>query len=149
MLDGIPSAHVVFGLGDLGRTKLPSSECISVLYIAPTNTSSTLQLIMKGIQQKLQKSCFTWHIESKYMLQPPEYLIIILNRFRYIDNIVTKDRRSIPTDMTIVLSPHKFSLQAAIYHHGLSVYSDHYATTLSIVAKNILSQKTAKLWSLK
>ena len=87
--------------------------------------------ILLGMKQKLKKSCFqckknTRHIKSNYLLQPPKYLIIVVNRFRYINNIFTKDRCSIPMDMTVVLGLHKFSLQATINHHGPSMYSGHY-----------------------
>ena len=59
----------------------------------------------------------TWHVESNYILQPPKYVIIIVNRVRYTNNNVTNDRCSIPRDMVIVLGLHKFNLQAAIDHH--------------------------------
>ena len=73
------------------------------------------------MQDELEKSRFrckknTWHFESKYILQPPMYLVITVYRFRYINNNVTKDRCSIPVDMTVVLSLHKFSLQAIMDH---------------------------------
>ena len=31
------------------------------------------ELVMQGMQQKLEKSCFknTWHVQSNYTLQPP------------------------------------------------------------------------------
>ena len=75
--------------------KYPSFESSGVLYITPTYTSFTQQLIMQAVQQKLEKSCFrckenTWRVESNYILQPPKYLIIIVNRFRYINNNVPK-----------------------------------------------------------
>ena len=46
----------------------------------PTYTSSMQELIMQGMQQKLEKSCFrckknTWHVEFNYILQPLEYHI--------------------------------------------------------------------------
>ena len=77
---------------------------------------------MQGMQQKLEKSCFrckknTWHVESDYILQPPKYLIFIVNQSRYINNNFAKDRCSTPMDMTIVLGLHKFSLQTIIDHH--------------------------------
>ena len=78
-----------------------------------------------GMEQKLEKSYFrcknTWHVESNYILQPPKYLIIVVNRFKYINNNFTKDRCSIPMDMTVVLGLHKFNLQATIDHHGPSM----------------------------
>ena len=93
----------------------PSFESSSVLYHTPTCTSSMQELIKQGMEQNLEKSCFrckknTWHVESNYISQPPKYLIIIVNRFRYINNNFTKDRCSIPMDMTVVFGLHKFSL---------------------------------------
>ena len=55
-------------------------------------------LILEGLQQKLQNSCSrcnknTQHIESSYILQPPKYLLLFVNRFRYLDNnIIIKYR---------------------------------------------------------
>ena len=130
----------------LGRSQLwnPSDlpcfvnifESSGVLYISPTHTSSMQELIMQGLQQKLEKSCFrcnknTWHVESNHILQPPNYLIIVVNRFRYINNQFAKDKCSIPMDMTVVLGYHKFSLQATIDHHGPSIYSGHYTTSVN------------------
>ena len=47
-----------------------------VLYISPTDTSSMQNLILQGLQQKLQKSCSrcnknTWHVESSYIFTTP------------------------------------------------------------------------------
>ena len=90
----------------------PSFESSSVLYITPTWTSSMQELIKQGMKQKVEKSCFrckknTWHVEYDYLLQPPKYSIIDVNRFRYINNNFTKDKCSIPMDMTVVLGLHK------------------------------------------
>ena len=65
-------------------------------------------LILQGLQQKLQKSCSrcnknTWHVESGYILQPPKYLLLFVNRCIHINNNVTKDRCSIPMDTTVRL----------------------------------------------
>ena len=62
------------------------------------------------IKQKLQKSrswCNknTRHVESSYILQPPRYLLLFVNRFRYISNDITKDRCPIPMDTTVRLGP--------------------------------------------
>ena len=73
----------------------------------------------------------TWHVEFSYLLQPPKYFIIVVNRFRYINNNFTKDRCSIPMDMTVVLGLHKFSLQATVDHHGPSMYSGHYTASIN------------------
>ena len=90
----------------------------------------------------LEKSYFrrrknTWHVESNYILQPPKYLVIVVNRFRYINNNFTKDRCSMHMDTTAVLGIHKFSLQATIDHHRPSMYSVHYIAFISC-SKNVL-----------
>ena len=62
---------------DVCGLRSPSFESSSVLYISPTDTSSMQNLILEGLQPKLQPSCSrcnknTWHIESSYILQPPQ-----------------------------------------------------------------------------
>ena len=114
----------------------PSFGSSGVLSITPICTSSMQELIKQGMNQKLEQSCFgckknTWHVESKYLLQPPRYFIIVVNRFRYINNDFTKDRCSIPMDMTVVLGLHKFSLHTTIDHHGPSMYSGHYTASIN------------------
>ena len=114
----------------------PSFESSGVLYITPTCTSSMQELKKQGMKQKLEKSCFrckknTWHVESIYLLLPAKYLIIVVNRFRHINNNFTKDICSIPMDMTVVLGFHKFNLQATIDHHGPSIYSGHYTASVN------------------
>ena len=121
----------------------PSFESSSVLCITPTYTSSMQELKMQEMQHKLEKSCFrckknTGHVESTYILQPPKYLIIVVNRFRYINNF-TKDRCAIPMDMTVVLGHHKFSLQATIDHHGPSMYSGHYTASINFCKNNSIA----------
>ena len=81
------------------------------------------------------------------MLQPPKYLLLFVNRFRYINNNITKDRCPIPMDATVRLGPLKFSLQAAIDHHGPSIDSGHY--TASINCKKHSIATITKLRSLE
>ena len=97
---------------DVCGLRSPSFESSSVLYISPTDTSSMQNLILEGLKQKLQKSCSrcnknTWHVESSYILQPPKYLLPFVNRFRYINNNVTKDRCPILMNTTVRLDPLK------------------------------------------
>ena len=92
---------------------------------------------------KLEKSCFrykknTWHIKYDYILQPSMYLIIVVNRFRYINNNFTKDRCSIPMDMTVVLGLHIFSLHTTIDHHGPSLCSGHYTFSINCQEGGVL-----------
>ena len=101
---GASLSDILFSFGlekcivcDVCGLRSPSFESSSVLNISPTDTSSMQNLILEGLQPKLQKSCFrcnknTRHIESSYILQHPKYLLLFVNRFRYINNNVTKDR---------------------------------------------------------
>ena len=88
----------------------------------------------KGCNKHYKSFCFrcknTWHVESNHILQPPKYLIIVVNRFRYINNF-TKDKCSIPMDMTAVLSLHKLSLHATKGHHGPSMYSGPHTASIN------------------
>ena len=125
----------------------------SVLYISPTDTPSMQNLILEGLQQKLQKSCSrcnnnTWHIESSYILQPPKYLLLFVNRFRYLSNNITNDRCPIPLDTTVRLGPLKFNLQATIDHHGPSIDSGHYTASINCCKKHSIATIT-KLRSLE
>ena len=91
-------------------------------------------------KQKLQKSCSrcnknTRHIESSYILQPPKYLLLFVNRFRYLNNNIIKDRCPIPLDATVMLGPLKFNLQATIDHHGPSIDSGHYTASINCCKK--------------
>ena len=118
----------------------PSFESSSVLHISPTDTPSMQNLILEGLQQKLQKSCSrcnknTQHIESSYILQPPKYLLLFVNRFRYLNNNIIKDRCPIPLDTTVMLGPLKFNLQATIDHHGPSIDSGHYTASINCCKK--------------
>ena len=109
-------------------------------HISPTDTPSMQNLISEGLQQKLQKSCSrcnknTRHIESSYILQPPKYLLLFVNRFRYLNNNIINDRCPIPLDATVMLGPLKFNLQATIDHHGPSIDSGHYTASINCCKK--------------
>ena len=127
-----------------------SFESSSVLYITPTYTSSMQELIMQGMQQKWEKSCFlcknnTWNVESNGILQPPKYWSLL---FIGLDILATtKGKCSIPMDMTVVQGLQKFSLHATIDRHGPSIYSGHYTASIKC-CKNIYIATTAKLLSL-
>ena len=89
--------------------------------------------------------CYIFHllmpILCKTWLQPPKYLLLFVNRLRYIDDNVTEDRCSIPMDTTVRLGPFKFSLRASIDHHGPSIHSGHYTVSINC-KKNILLQRS-------
>ena len=90
----------------------------------------------------------TWHVESNYVLQPSKYLLLLVNRFRYTNNNVTKDRCSTHMDATVILGPHKFSLRDTKDHHGPSIHSGHYAASINCCKKQSIAT-TTKLRSLK
>ena len=140
-------------VSDVCGLRSPSFESSSVLYTSPTDTSSMQNLILEGLQQKLQKSCSrcnknTRHIESSYILQPPKYLLLFVNRLRYINNNITKDRCPIPMDTTVRLGPLKFSLPATIDHFGPSIDSGHYTASINCCKKHAIATIT-KLRSLE
>ena len=111
-------------------------------------------LILQGMQQQLQKSCsrcnkYPWRVGSNYVLQHPKYLLLFVNRFRYTNNNVTRDRCSIPVDTTVMLGPLKFSLRATINHHGPSIHSGHYTASINCWKKKHSIATTTQLRNLK
>ena len=119
-----------------------SLETATALYIAPINNASMQALVLQGHTQKLNKTCSrcnkdTRHTASKHLLQPPNYLIITVNRFKHMDNIITKKRSPIPLDLNIILAPYIFSLQAAIDHHGNSIHGGHYTASVNCCGKTL------------
>ena len=82
-------------------------------------------------------------------LQPPKYLLLIVNRFRYTNNNFTKDRSSIPMDTTVMLGHLKFSLRATIDHHGHTFWSLYCIYQLLKKKKKHSITTTTKLQSLK
>ena len=114
----------------------PSFERTSLLYITPTNNASLQELVLQDHKQKLYKTCScckkdTWHVESEHLLQPPNYLIITVNRFNYINDIITKNKSLIPLDLDIILGPYKFSLQATIYHPENFIHCGRYTASVN------------------
>ena len=111
--------------------KSPAFETTSLLHVTPTECTSMQELLMQEHKLKLYKTCSccgrdTWHIETKRILQPPKYLILIVNRITYSNNWITKNQRRMTLDLYIERCLYKFSLQASVGHHGCSMNSGHY-----------------------
>ena len=69
--------------------------------------------IIQEHKQKLYKNCSccgrdTWHIKSKQLLQPPKYLLIIVNRITYSNNRIIKNESRMLLDLYIKLGPENF-----------------------------------------
>ena len=116
--------------------KSPAFETTSLLYVTPTDCTSMQELLMQEHKQKLCKACSccgrdTWHIESKHILQPPRYLIIIVNRITYSINKIAKNKSRMPLELYIKLGPYKFTLQASVDHQGYSIISGHYTASIN------------------
>ena len=116
--------------------KSPTFETTSLLYATPTDSTSMQELLLREHKQKLYKTCSccgrdTWHIESKQILQPSKYLIIIVNRITYSNNKITKNKSHMPLDLYIKLGPYKCSPQASVDHHGYSMNSGHYTASIN------------------
>ena len=78
---------------DVCGLRSPSFESSSMLYISPTDTFSMQNLILEGLQQKLEKSCSrcnknTRHVESSYILQPPKYQNICFSLLIDLDTLI-------------------------------------------------------------
>ena len=92
-----------------------------------------------GLQEHKQKLCKTgscckkdtWHVVSKLILQPPKYLIVIVNRFDYINNTIIQNRSLILLDMNIMLGPYKFNLRTTVDHHGHSMNYGQYIASIN------------------
>ena len=115
-------------------------KCPSVNFLSNSIGPLSFYLIFL----KLQKSCSrcnknTWHVESSYILQPRNYVLLLVGRFRYINNNVTIDRCSIPMDTAVRLGPLEFSLRATIDHHGPSIHSGHYTASVNCYKKHSIA----------
>ena len=75
-------------------------------------------------------------------------MLLIVNRFRYTNNIVTKGICFIPRDTIVMLGAIRLSQRPAINHHGPSMHSAHYPASITFVKKNSIAT-TTKLRSLK
>ena len=95
---------------------------------------------------KLEKSCFrckknTWHVESNYILQPPKNFIIVVIRFRYINNNFIK--REIYHTYGYDCCAWSPSIQPAGYHRSsrtIYVFWPFYCL-YQLLHKNILLQR--------
>ena len=120
--------------------KSPAFETIGLLYVTPTDCTSMQELLMQEHKQILFKTCYccgrdSWHTKSKQILQPPKYLIIIVNRITYSNNRITKNKSRMPLDLYIKLGAYKFSLQASLDHLGYSMNSGHYTASINCRGK--------------
>ena len=103
----------------------------------------------KDCNRNCKKTCSRCNNNTSnqsYILQPPKYLLLFVNRFRYINDNVTKDRCSIPMDTTVRLRPLKFSLRATI-DHIVYIFRSLYCI-YQLVKKNYIATIT-QLWSLE
>ena len=103
--------------------------------VAPPTQISHLYFLQSIAHNTANRSC----VYSGY---PPVcqswtflYFWIFVNRFRYINNNITKDRCPIPMDKSVRLGPLKLSLQATIDHHGPSIDSGHYTASINCCKK--------------
>ena len=74
-------------------------------------------------------------LELFYIQQVPSIHLLQSRGYIFWISFVTKDRCSIPMDMTVRPGPIKFSLRATIDHHGPSIHSGHYTASINCCKK--------------
>ena len=128
--------YIVCGVCGL---RSPSFESSSVLYISPTDTSSMQNLILQGLQQKLQnpvldslRTLGKSNLARYYNLQN-----ICLSSLINLDTLtIMSPKIDAPYLWTVRLGRLKFSLRATIDHHGPSIHSGHYTASINCCKKN-------------
>ena len=83
---------------------------------------------MQGHKQKCVS--LVPNLEYKRILQPPKYLIFVVNRFKYININATKNRSITPMNL---LGPYRFNLQTTVGHHRHSMNYGHYTESIIVV----------------
>ena len=111
-----------------------------VCYMSPNWFYHHAGIIDAGAQTKNVQDLFLlWkgHLayRIKIFLQSPKYLIIIVNRFTYSNNRITKNKSYMPLDLYIKLGLYEFSLQASVDHHGYFMNSGHYTASINFFGK--------------
>ena len=118
-----------------------SVPCIRVVNIKPTKNSPISKLIHESYTVSLTKNCTscacdTEHLERTTLLQPPQYLVILINRFSFQDGIELKIETPILLENVIKIKEHFFCPRGIIHHHGSTLRSGHY--TASIISQDTL-----------
>ena len=80
------------------------------------------------------------NLASKHILQHLKRPIIIVNRFNYMNDKVTRRRKVIILDPEITLGLYTLNMQANVDHHGPFMHCDH-VMLLPIGAENVLFQR--------
>ena len=66
----------------------------------------------------------------------PIFFIILVNRFSFENGMDFKEQNTLQVENEIGINTHKFTLCAIIHHHGPTLRSGHY--TSSIISHNVL-----------
>ena len=129
----------------------PSFQSNTVLYITLINNASLLELVMQGLEEKLEKSCFqckrnTWHKCSQHILHSPKYLIINIKPFSYAGNQFIRNIYIAPLGLDFMLGTYTFSQQATIDHHRFFMYSGHYTAAVYCCEKTFIAITTKLMY---
>ena len=63
-------------------------------------------------------------------MQPPQFVVILINKFRTDGGIGHKDQSPISIENNIYIKGFPFLLFAIIHHHGITIRSGHYTAQL-------------------
>ena len=110
------------------------TQSIRMFYLKPKNCS-IYKLIQDSFQVSLSKKCDgcgtdTDHFERTSLLQPPQFMVILINRFSTEGQIGHKDQTLISIENNICINGFPFSLIAIIHHIGTTIRSGHYTATI-------------------
>ena len=110
------------------------THSIRLFNLQPTNGSIS-KLIQGSFTVSLSKKCNscgtdTDHFERTRLLQPPQFVVILINKFRTEGGICQKDQTPISIENNICINGFPFLLLAIIEHHGITIRSGHYTATL-------------------
>ena len=92
-------------------------------------------MILHNMSQSVHKHCNlcqrdTEHTDILKWICLPNYLILTINRFAYVDGRTIKRDIDVPIQTHVSIDGSNFTLIGIIHHHGNSANSGHYTCTL-------------------
>ena len=118
-------------------TKVTFLSAQQYLYHTPVNNVFTQESVNESLVKQSFLRCKrdTWNTYSEHIVQPSKYIIIIGNRFNYIDSQSNKKVCFVHLDPNTMLGSCTFSIQDTTDHHELSVHCGHCTASVNCCGK--------------